>query len=46
MKTIAVIRQQWVMEYTLYLAQSGFTVKLIDVSEQSLDEEWLLLPVI
>jgi 3-hydroxybutyryl-CoA dehydrogenase len=24
-------------------AQSGFTVKLIDVSEQSLDKEWLLL---
>jgi 3-hydroxybutyryl-CoA dehydrogenase len=27
-------------------AQSGFTVKLIDVSEQSLDKEWLLLPQI
>jgi 3-hydroxybutyryl-CoA dehydrogenase len=38
MKTIAVIRQeQWVMELLIPL-QSGFTVKLIDVSEQSLDK--------
>ena len=27
-------------------AQSGFAVKLIDVSEKSLDKEWLLLPQI
>jgi hypothetical protein len=43
MKIIAVIGQErWVMEYS----KSGFTVKLIDVSENLWIKEWQQLPPI
>jgi 3-hydroxybutyryl-CoA dehydrogenase len=38
MKIIAVIRQERWVRSTHTFAQSGFTVKLIDVSEKSLDK--------